>query len=365
MKKNFEITTLVIILICLTGFNSRAGLGEKTGNIYYNLSIHTGTALPHNDMLVFLNREYIRSIEINTWFVNNLHDQWVYPVLGAGLISSSLGNRDVFGNIHAAYLSILNPLFPGRIPIDFKLNLGMAYATRKYDVHDNYFNRGIGSHLNMYGQVAVTWKIPVHGEKWVLRPGLAFHHVSNGTVVSPNSGINMLTIHAGMDLRSGHRHHGALSIERDTLPEKKNRFTAIFAPGIKQMDRRIDKRIFTSSLIFDYGHLVLPEFSIGIGIGFFYNDTWAYSPYSERDASLSSFQSALHISLQRDMGPLAFFMHPGTYIYMAARDIPYFTGRLGFRYKFENNMTAGFAIKHHWFAIADYFEWGIGYEFKR
>ena len=62
---------------------------------------------------------------------------------------------------------------------------------------------------------------------------------------------------------------------------------------------------------------------------------------------------------------MSFFVHPGTYIYLPAEeDIPYFTGRLGMRYKFVNKLTLQFAIKHHWFAIADYFEWGIGYEFS-
>jgi hypothetical protein len=364
MRNVYRCSSFIIILFGMIGGNSYGSMSDNKGNVLYNMTVHAGTALPHNDMLIYLNREYIRSIELNAW-LGNSEIQRYNPILGGGYLLSNLGNRNVFGEIHAAYFSLLNPMHTNKLHLDLKINLGIAYATKKYDVHNNYFNRGIGSHLNMYGQIAVTGMFPVKGNTWMLRPGISLHHVSNGTVVSPNSGINMLTIHAGMDFRSEHSHSGTFAIERDTLSYGKNRFAVIFAPGIKQMDRRIDKQIFTSSLIVDYGYMMGPEFSIGMGLGFFYNDTWAYSPYLEKDKSLSPFQAALHVSLQRDMGPLAFFLHPGTYIFMPARDIPYFTGRLGLRYKFENNLTLQFAIKHHWFAIADYFEWGIGYEFKR
>lgn len=364
MEQVYKYLMALFLAFLISGFTLGTSSPEKKGRINYNINLHSGTALPHNDMLIYLNREFIRSLEANLWFGNPCHET-NNPDLGAGYLFSNLGNRDVFGNIHAVYFSILNPLGAGNFSPDLKVNLGMAWATKRYDPHENYFNRGIGSHLNMYGQLAVAWKIPLLDDRWILRPGLSFHHVSNGAVVSPNSGINMLTLHAGLDFRSDHTHSGAFAIVRDRERDKKNRFSVVLAPGIKQMDRITDKQIFTSSLIFDYGYRFLPELSMGMGAGFFYNDTWAYHPYFGRDESLSPFQIALHLSLQRDMGPLAFFIHPGTYIHMAARDIPYFTGRLGFRYKFENNLTASFAIKHHWFAIADYFEWGIGYEFKR
>jgi hypothetical protein len=357
----FKYSVLLIVIICFSGNSANATLTGKRGALHYSTGIHKGTVLPHNDMLAYLNNEYIRGIEINIWFPNLQESGETYPVLGAGYIFSSLGNRNVFGNVHSAFLSLLNPLAGN---LEFKLNLGMAYATKRYDLHANYFNRAIGSHLNLYGQLAIDWKIHA-GDLWTFRPGVSFHHISNGTVVSPNSGINMLTLHGGIQFRSGHHHSGRFAIERDTLGQGKYRFSFFFATGIKQMDRRIDRQIFTSSLVFDVGYMLMPELSIGLGTGFFFNDSWAYRPGQERDATLSPFQSAIHFSIQRDMGPIAFFIQPGSYVLMPARDVPYFTGRLGFRYKFQNNLTMQFAVKHHWLAIADYFEWGIGYELKR
>ncbi|MFO7923801.1 MAG: acyloxyacyl hydrolase [Bacteroidales bacterium] len=360
-----------IVLFIISGSLSCKGAlavnSDNRGLIHYNLNIHTGSALPHHLSMTYLNREYIKSVEFNAWFDNTTISNSHKTILGAGYFFSNLGNRAVYGNFHAPYFGMINPLFTNKWPVKLKIGVGIACATKKYDIETNYFNRAIGSHLNAYGQVTLTGDIPLKNDKWVIRPGISFHHLSNGKIVSPNQGINLLTISAGIDFRSGHEHSGSFVLKKDATAKGKNRFSVIFAPGVKQVDRRVDKQILTSSLLFEYGYMYRPERSIGLGIGFFYNDTWAYIPYirTEKDDSLPPFQSALHISVQRNKGPLAFFLHPGIYIYMPAKDKPYMTNRIGMKYSFENNITLQFSIKSHWFAIADYFEWGIGYEFNR
>jgi hypothetical protein len=356
----------IIILNCLTWQHIFSSFPANDGRVNYTLKIHAGTGLPHTISQVYFNQEYLRSIELNSWFDNQGKDEKNYSLLGAGYIFSNLGNYDVYGNYHAAFLGVLSPHIHKYLPVQFKMGLGIAYATKRYDVETNFLNRAIGSHLNFYGQLTFTGKFPV-SQKFLISPGVSFHHISNGTVMAPNQGINMLTFSAGMEIRPGHRHPGILALDRDRISEGRNRFSVIYAPGIKQVDRLIDKHIFTSSLIFDYGYNFLPERSIGLGISFFYNDTWAYFPYTreERDTELSPFQSALHLSLQKNMGPLAFIIHPGLYIYHPAREWPYQVNRIGLKYSLENNLTFQFSIKAHWLAVADYFEWGIGYEFNR
>ncbi len=348
-------------LACTGAFASRP---ESTEAVHYNLKVHIGRMLPHNEMLDALNQEQIRGFEINAWFGESVSERITRPIPGAGYSFSNLGNREVLGNIHSLYMSILYPVYKGRFSIEFKSNLGIGYATKPHDPENNPFNRAIGSHLNFYGQLSFTGRVPLAGSRWVFRPGISFHHVSNGTVVAPNSGLNKLTFHAGFDFRSDHGYPERLRLEEKTIFDGRNRVAFFYAAGIKQVDVWMDKKIFTSSLVFDYGFRLLPSVSIGAGMGFFYNETWAYLSSNNGNGALSPFQAAIHLSLQKDTGPLSFFVHPGTYIYLPSEeDIPYFTGRLGIRYKLANNLTLQFAIKHHWFALADYFEWGIGYEF--
>ena len=245
--------------------------------------------------------------------------------------------------------------------------MGAAYATKKFDLDNNYFNREIGSHFNIYVQLSLAGSVPLIKDKWIFRPGISFYHISTGAVVAPNQGLNLLTFNAGIDFSTGNSFPVKQGSTDDLPATGKNRYSIIYAPGIKQMDRRIDKQIFTSSLIFDYGYAYRPGRSIGMGISFFYNDSWAYIPYNRvtKDESLSPFQSALHLSVQMNKGPLAFILHPGIYIYMPAKEKSYVTNRVGVKYSLQNNLTFQFSIKAHWFAIADYIEWGIGYEFNR
>jgi len=321
--------------------------------------------MPHNEMLDALNQEQIRGFEVNAWFGGSTAERINRPKLGAGYFFSNLGNHEVLGNIHALYMSILYPVYSGRFSVEFKPNLGVGYATKKHDPQHNARNRALGSHLNFYGQLSFTGRVPLAGSRWVFRPGISFHHASNGIVVAPNTGLNILTFHAGFDFRSDQGYPERLRLEETTYFNGRNRFAFYYAAGIKQVDREMDKQIFTSSLVFDYGFRLLPSLSIGAGMGLFYNETWRYLSSGNSNGSLPPVQAAIHLSLQKDTGPLSFFLHPGTYIYLPGEEeVPYFTGRLGMRYKFANNLTLQFAIKHHWFALADYFEFGIGYELR-
>jgi hypothetical protein len=355
---------LVLLLVCLPGLKSHASGNE--GKIFYNISLHGGSGLPHHHSQVYFNTDYIRAIEFNAWFNNSAATRSGNFVPGAGYFFTNLGNRNIYGNSHVLYLGMLNPLHH-QLPVQLKIGFGIAYATKKFDIENNYFNRAIGSHFNAYGQISLTGRIPVVEDKLIFRPGLSIHHLSSGAVIKPNQGLNLVTFNAGIDFNSGRSHRGISAFERDTTRIWKNRFSIIVAPGLKHVDWRVDKQIVTTSLIFDYGYIYRPERSIGFGISFFHNDSWAYVPYirTSKDESLSPYQSAIHLSFQRDLGRLAFILHPGMYIYMPAKDRTYLTNRVGVKYRAANNLAFQVSIKSHWFAIADYFEWGIGYEFNR
>ncbi len=361
-KIGFQIFIL-LIFTCSPGLDVIAGTSGENDYLLYNLNVHYGAMMPHHDLLAILNEDRIKSFDLIAWFSHANKEQTNNSILGAGYIFSNLGNYEVFGNMHAAYMGLLSPHLINKIPVRFKIGLGAAYATKKHD-RDNYLNSAIGSHLNAYGRLSFIGEIPVIEDKWILRPGISFHHISNGIIVAPNQGLNLLTFHAGLEFRSGQIHSGAMLIRREKKIRERNRFTFMVAPGIKQVHKSMEHQIFTSSLIFDYSYIYRLERSIGVGINFFYNDTWAHFPYrtTEQEERPVPFQSSVHLSLQRDQGPISFILHPGLYIYKPSEETPVFTNRLGVKYSFRNNLLVQFSIKHHWFAIADYFEWGIGYE---
>ena len=365
VKYHFQI--FVLLFLCLSVIlKANEDTPDDKGVVYYSMSIHAGSMMPHYPLQASLNNDYIRGLDFSTYFLNSSKAELNHSALGLGYFMSNLGNNRVYGYVHSTYLSMLFPLLVNRFPVQLKLGLGPGYVTKKYDSEANTLNRAIGSHINAYGQISLTGGLPIAGEGWMLRMGMSFNHISNGLIFAPNQGINTVTLHAGLDFGSNHRHSGAFTIGRDSERKEKNRFTLTLASGVKEVDERAGKQILTSSLIFDYGYRFHPSFNAGVGINLFYNDTWAYLPYRMDYMELPTpFQSSIHLALELDKNPIAIILQPGFYIYRPTDVIPDFTGRLGMRYSFRNNITLQFAIKHHWFALADYFEWGIGYRFYR
>ncbi|TVQ88862.1 MAG: hypothetical protein EA393_08145, partial [Bacteroidetes bacterium] len=196
----------------LTCTGTHASRPEYSGAVHYNMKVHFGRMLPHNILLDSLNQERIRGFEANAWFGESSSESINRPKLGAGYFFSNLGNHEVLGNIHSLYMSILYPVYTGRLSVEFNSNLGIGYATKPHDPENNPNNKAIGSRLNFYGQLSFTGRVPLGDSRWVFRPGVSFHHVSNGTVVAPNSGINKLTFHAGFDFRSDHAYPERLSL---------------------------------------------------------------------------------------------------------------------------------------------------------
>jgi hypothetical protein len=251
------------------------------------------------------------------------------------------------------------------LPFHLNFGFGISWLTKKFDLESNYFNRAIGSHMNVYAQAGASFKIPIG--RTFLNTGVHMHHVSNGSIIAPNQGLNYLTLNMGVQFRSAHTFRALYPDKRKASNKGDHRIAFIYAPGIKETDRRVDKQFLTSSFIFDYGYFFHAARSIGLGLNIFYNDTWAYIDHisTEKNKDISPFQSAIHVSWQMNRGPLAFILQPGFYIYHPAPNAPFMTNRFGLKYSFVNNICLQIAVKAHWFANADYFEWGIGYEFKK
>ena len=367
MRAGCILWMLMFLSLPVLSFND-GSLPDDRGILRLNLNIHHGVMTPHYTLQSALNEDRITGLDLSSIFLRENEDWLQSTVPGVGYFFSNLGNNGVYGYVHSVYFGMWFPLLTHGFPLQLKLGFGPGYVTQTYHPANNPLNRAVGSHLNAYGQISLTGGIPFSGGRRMLRTGVSFNHVSNGLIVAPNQGINTLTFHAGIDVNTGVRHSGAMSVGRKADRPQRHRFTVSAAGGIKQVDEDTGKQILTSSLILDYGYGLLPALNTGLGLGIYYNDTWAYPRFSSNtneDNPPFPFQSALHLVLELEKSPLIVILNPGFYFYRPTDDIPHFTGRLGFRYYVSNNLSLMFGIKHHWFALADYFEWGVGYRFLR
>jgi len=242
LKQGYILCILLFLSLPLLSGNNGSATDDK-GVTWFNLNIHQGTMTPHYALQAALKENRITGLDISGIFLNKNETTLQSTVIGLGYYFANLGNNDIYGFVHSAYLGMWFPLLTGSIPVQLKTALGPGYVTQKYHPSSNPLNRAIGSNFNAFGQISLTGNIHLMSDKWLLRTGISFNHVSNGLIVAPNQGINTLTFHAGLDLNTGISHSGAMSVGRRKYSPGRQSFNISVASGIKQVDEDTGKQI--------------------------------------------------------------------------------------------------------------------------
>ena len=123
-----------------------------------------------------------------------------YPSIGLTFYYSGFRNDSIskeLGRVFALYPYINFPIIPNESStVTFKLGVGLAYLTNKFDPKENYHNYAIGSHLNAAVNLSFEYRQRIVDRlRWVTSAGLT--HFSNGATRSPNMGINIFSIASG------------------------------------------------------------------------------------------------------------------------------------------------------------------------
>ncbi len=129
------------------------------------------------------------------------HNQWEavyrYPLIGVSYLYTDLGNSSALGAAHAVFPFINFPLNSNLDnSLNLKLGLGLAYLTNKFDPTENFQNFAIGSHLNAAVSIYFDFRKKINRRSnLILSAGLT--HFSNGSMKTPNFGLNILSLSAG------------------------------------------------------------------------------------------------------------------------------------------------------------------------
>ena len=133
--------------------------------------------------------------------------QWNNASVGVGLSYLNLGNDRYLGSAIAAYGYINQPFYNGtHFRIGVRPAVGLAACTKTYrntlpdDVEpytrarDNdgnlIANWSIGSVLNAYLAMDLYMDFPIK-DGWAISLSGGWHHISNGSIMHPNSGYNL------------------------------------------------------------------------------------------------------------------------------------------------------------------------------
>ncbi len=340
---------------------------------YLDIRFENGAMLSNDtevgDQLV--NSSYYNGLDIRLGFRNsNPNDIYsnVYrrPYLGLGWYSSTFDNEDV-GSPNALYFFLTIPIVfekNKKFTSSYTAAFGISYNFNPYDSINNPTNIFIGSYRNCYVHLGYVANYKFN-EKWAMNGTIGFKHFSNGSFKQPNYGINLIPFTLGVSYRFADEE---ITQFAKPIPDYKrhNLVNITFTAGSKNYEVGGDNYL-KAALGVNFLRQINYRYRLGIGFDMFYaaqsdlrnsSDASDFSK-SHSYAIVGSWEWALTKKLYVPIG-LAFYLHRNK---ENGEKTPYYE-RIGLRYRFAQHYTAGVTIKAHK-AVADIFEWTIGYTFHK
>lgn len=138
--------------------------------------------------------------------------QWNNASIGVGVRYLNLGNEAVLGSAIAAYGYMNMPFYNGtHFRIGARPTVGLAAVTKTYAntytgehlyADHTGANWSIGSVLNAYLALEMYMDFPIK-DGWEITLNGGWHHISNGSIMHPNAGYNMLGGELGVRYHPG------------------------------------------------------------------------------------------------------------------------------------------------------------------
>lgn len=413
-----------ILLICLISLSGTTLYAQTFQNYKIKAEYMYGTILKHNKHLENLVKGPAMggevAVEFQTMGEKSWHQYLNFPVIGAGLVFMDYSNSEMLGQGVALYPYMNVPLVRTRY---FNLNLkpgaGISFLNKRYsntphtpgtlsgpNSEPNQANAAIGSVVNVFLTLGGNLEIPItHGFSFTAE--YAWNHVSNGSIVQPNSGINMLNAYAGLKYEPNYKNRGAL-VKKDipNLPRKFN-FYITASGGVRELYYQDNKKYGIASLTFSAHHPLANWYQMGVGADVFYdgvfgainapeNSPRVATKYKKTYIESNEFKNKIRagISWQHEfiVGRLTAGFHFGLYLYDPIKNLESLkfddnkhmikpTEKKPLIYKYDINKADGwlytravakYAITEHFFASialkthlqkAEFIEWGLGYKF--
>ena len=305
-------------------------------------------------------------IQVGWRHVSNTPYNYIYryPNLGLGF-NMTLTHSQEIGRPLAIYgfmeIPFSIPSFRHRLKIGYFTQLGLGFNLKPFDEFRNPINQNIGSKLNSYVHLGLNATIRIT-ERLDLQASLGLKHFSNGSAKKPNSGINLIPLNMGFQLKVGEVKPipgEKPSFEKKSLPPYWN---FMLYSGLKNYDVG-EPEFFRGGIGISY---VIPsgyKYRYGLGLDFF----WAQGAHIRNPDLLLNFRDKTSFAVvgtwEWQLTDNLFIpVGIGAYLYRNElnQEITWYYERLGVRYRHQNRLFFGIQIKAHQIK-ADFFELTLGY----
>ena len=353
------------------------------------------------------------------------------PTLGVGFVGLDLGDTKVLGQSFAIYPYLLIDIV--KLPhfeLNWKVGAGLSFFNKTYNRVYNAFgndpnwsyygptcNNLIGSIINVYLTTGANFNFPIK-KGFAVNADFGYMHMSNGSVLQPNGGINILyaSIGATYQLQTECKHckHTPKKVFYD-LPYLWS-LNITGSGGYRELYYGDNKGYGIASLHIGATYNICNWYALGGGLDAFYDGVFnqqggtrlegltkeqlneqlkhtKFGRYIILNEDLSNkFRFGVSINNEFKIGRITAILDWGIYLYDPIR-LAYYTDdtyknkytkrpilykyniekedgwnylRLGVRCRIWDNLYVQAAVKTH-LSKAEMIEWGIGYQipFKR
>lgn len=400
MKKNLFI--VFFMFVCFGVFSQTAENYQiKAEYLYGNIMKHT----EHLKNLVkgpTTGGEI--AIEWKTTGEKDWHQSYRYPTIGLGLNFTNLANPDTLGYSIALYPYLNIPIIrTDYFTLNAKPGAGISYVTKTFaDFKEQVIagtlpylrsNGAIGSHLNVFFSAGLNLEVPItSGLNFTA--DYAWNHISNGSIIAPNSGINMLNAYVGLKYFPNYKNYSVPADRKTAEINKKIMVEITASGGTRQRYYRDNKSFPIASLAVGVYKPLTNFYRMGLGVDAFYDGIFTSGlsnsykrTYIQNDELKNKIRAGVSWQNELIIGRLIAGVHMGIYLYNPIRNLEPYTQaqagtlnkglvypyniekedgwlytRVSGKYLITNHIYASIGLKTH-LQKAEFIEWGVGYRF--
>lgn len=332
------------------------------------LNLHYGFIAQHKLVSDHLITGHIPGFELIFQKHSTGGEEWQYryqlPYYGINLAYYNLGNNQDLGNVMTAMAHIDFRLKYNRLKsgINFRPAVGVGYLTNSFNLRENYKNTLIGSRLNAAFKFQLDFYRYIN---WLNRIsiGLSLTHFSNGAFQIPNAGVNI----AGLNL-TYLRSFGKTSTVRTFDPpdySKKLIYYAWIGGFLKQIAPYNSAKQPVITLQNVVAWQPKTKFNFGVAVDAMFDPTVEIRVKDAGFATstLTSLRVGVGAHYEQIIGRISIPVNFGVYLRNNFPEDGSVYQRIGLRYRGRMGWIYNATLKTH-AAKADYFEFGIGKQFK-
>ena len=365
-----------------------------------------GHIIPHDKHVEALILNPVTGTELSVEFQTMGRNSWQqfqgFPKIGLGAVWLNLGNPEKLGNAFAFYPYICYPLWRTKyFTLDIKGGAGASYLTKTYYNTNkdslgnllplNSSNAAIGSNLNVYFSGGGSLEIPI-AKGLSLTAEYLWNHMSNGSAVAPNSGLNLLNGFVGIKYFPNYKSFRYPT--RQAIPDmpRKISIEIIASGGFRQLYYRDNKSYAIASLVVGAYRPITNFYRMGLGLDAFYDGAYnGKTLFNRTYLSTNELKNKVRIgvSLQHELmlGRITAGFDLGLYLYNPLKNLEPYTEakneildkpliylyniekedgwlytRATIKYALDKHLFISLGLKTH-FQKAEFIEWGLGYRF--